>query len=1531
MGRLLFIFLLSVCGLLSLVDRGSAADVCVPSAAGPDLRILPLGASITWGLRSTDGNGYRKALRDQLRYKGFEVNMVGSRANGTMVDNDVEGTSGDTIAMVTEKAANSVGYKPNTIPLAGDRMRNLIMSLVNSEDMANTLIVLSTLLPSLDANTAKYVPTVNEQYRNLVKTLSGEGVNIVLADLNPLEGHPNHGWMSLPGDFHKDGTHPNDEGYRKLAMLWYDAIEKANWNGLIPWPAPVDDLDNKGAGSGEDDGIYHHDSESAVKIMSFWNRDKGAGDISHRIFFARLYVDSVDDIVIWDKLEGKVLYQVWVNSAGGDFSNEAGFSLAGHMDVHDSCNPAGVHWVDINGDGLDDFVCIGLDGNAFASVNNGDGTKSTPPTFKYLGKWKQNEDYPQAQVRVGDVDGDGRADYCVLEKNGDMRCWRNGWINDVPKYWQPLGKRFNGKGMGNLAGVRLEDINGDGRADWLWVDDDGATTTYTNSRSCKRGKEGDGLNIAWRQGFRKGASSGPTHPGLEGQKDPVRGNIHFARVWGSAQDFGLESRKDYVWIKPIAVLQTYYYEFWAFKNVGSGATKIKADGNRYCNMMGHDDGRMDYVWILSKGDMRLYPNKGLSPDEFSKGGQSFWGPNKIIFDPKSVFGKDLDRRDLHLADFDGDGVCDIIWSDPDQNNQLHVWRNRIKEAGDFNWAHQLVNGPRCTEKRGAGFFDRPVHMADITGNGKADYLCDHKDQIKFAEDRDRANLHWADVNGDGRADLIHTNKFNGDGTVWYNRGEKDIGGSSFHWVRVGKAYSGSVAGSCTYYPDLNGDGTADMHSITDSLKNTATTYYNGCGNKDSVGDDGDIEYPDLPLLPDVGTGTGSGGDGDGEGDGIGGGDGGHSGDSDFYFSEFGYAIEMAKEAQKSPSNDGYANTFFSSNVVADMFDSKAKELFGRVASMLSDKSISITCDANAVMCQTADKHVLVGMDGVNKQMNVCPEFLTHSDFAPTADRLDQCDSLDLRRVLRTGAAVIFHEVLHTSYAMSGEQDGGETAKDYAYGYWPSVALARGTFNRGCTEYGELANTAGRPLCGDSSNKEGICDADLSRLNADSWTIVAAALYFGAHCQKTIPRPSDTASGTTCPDYSAEIAFDSWSRLGAQGYAHFGDSYGAGLGTGITSHDACYVGSNSYGNLISRTFRGEDLKYHNWACSGDTTVELDSKISDWIAHPKSTDPDPKDTKLITLSIGGNDVFFSELVKACVFTMGMAVGRPLYSKEGYRTDCENVEAKAITHMKDTGSSGLPARLSAVYKRIMSNAASDAHLYVTGYSGFFNHDTDACDSTTFYPFPVSLIPESVGDLVYLTKGLRRELNNLVDNLNTVIRDTIATVNSDLGSERIHFVDVQSSFDGHRWCEEGVVEPDSTSTGQSWFFLSGWDDVAGNVNGNLVSRDTIESRDYNFLVEQGSLNLPDSDTCDPNGTDLYGSYKCEIAKLVDADPGGELANMVSEANSDLSGLVFDMNNLAPFIPTVIKTFHPRSAGMAAYRDAVFAKMREVEQFPNF
>lgn len=51
------------------------------------IRLMPLGASITNGYLSTDHNGYRDWIRQQLRYEGWEVEMVGSLRNGTMVDN----------------------------------------------------------------------------------------------------------------------------------------------------------------------------------------------------------------------------------------------------------------------------------------------------------------------------------------------------------------------------------------------------------------------------------------------------------------------------------------------------------------------------------------------------------------------------------------------------------------------------------------------------------------------------------------------------------------------------------------------------------------------------------------------------------------------------------------------------------------------------------------------------------------------------------------------------------------------------------------------------------------------------------------------------------------------------------------------------------------------------------------------------------------------------------------------------------------------------------------------------------------------------------------------------------------------------------------------------------------------------------------------------------------------------------------------------------------------------------------------------
>ena len=83
---------------------------------------------------------------------------------------------------------------------------------------------------------------------------------------------------------------------------------------------------------------------------------------------------------------------------------------------------------------------------------------------------------------------------------------------------------------------------------------------------------------------------------------------------------------------------------------------------------------MDYVWTLSTGVMTVYPNLGKKSMNNDEG--SFWGPSAEIWSSQKLIGRQLDRRDLHLVDWDNDGACDIVWTDPDNNNRVSVWLNR---------------------------------------------------------------------------------------------------------------------------------------------------------------------------------------------------------------------------------------------------------------------------------------------------------------------------------------------------------------------------------------------------------------------------------------------------------------------------------------------------------------------------------------------------------------------------------------------------------------------------------------------------------------------------------------------------------------------------------------------------------------------------------------------------------------------------------------------------------------------------------------
>ncbi|KAL9572343.1 hypothetical protein ACKAV7_003544 [Fusarium commune] len=821
--------------------------------AKPALRIMPLGASIVSGVGSSTGNGFRKPLRDQLRFKGWLVDMVGSKQNGNMTDRDFEATPGYTIDQVRKAASNSYGYKPNVVLMnvgtndanaglvdgAGRRLEALLNDLWSADGMSKTFVVVSSVIRRGDVKAEKNRKEINEQYKKLVTRLQSLGKPINYVDID------------IPLNLLVDKIHPNDAGHKKMAIKFWYAIEWAYRSGLIveasefsaiagntcekkPGQAQYGGVTQKG--SGEDDGIYYHKSQKMGTIWSYTSDyDNG------QWFFARLYGSKYDDLISWQYANEKLSFATWKNNGGGKFAKVA------DLDTKLFCNPRGIWWVDINADGYDDFLCVSPNGDTLASINNRDGIPTRPPTFKKIGMIKGHVGYAQNRVRWGDIDGDGRADYMIIDNGGNVRAWRNSGTSDTPT-WQPLGLRFSAKGMGDIRGVRFEDINGDGRDDWLWVNETGATTTWTNSRSCKKGKPGDGLNVAWRQGFWKGASSGPTHAGVGATN---RSRIHFARIYGEA-GFGLLPKADYVYLQSTKQSNgKFKFDMRVWKNTGGGSTKLKADGNKYCNMHGHADGRQDFVWTRSSGKMMVWPNLGKK--SVRGGDDYFWGLPKELWRP----GRNLDRRDLHLVDWNDDGACDIAWVDPDNNNKVSVWLNNYKKTGEFTWTYLADPAPalNCPEKRGVGIHDLPVRFADISNNNMSDYICIQPDgrfygwthnsdgswerieQFKKAEGIDRANIRFGNVNGRGGDDLIWVDKYTGDATVYINRGKMNTGGSNWWFLKSGKQYLGSWAGTCQYFPDLDGDGRADLHSIMSTFTNRGETFFNRCGLTDAVGDD----------------------------------------------------------------------------------------------------------------------------------------------------------------------------------------------------------------------------------------------------------------------------------------------------------------------------------------------------------------------------------------------------------------------------------------------------------------------------------------------------------------------------------------------------------------------------------------------------------------------------------------------------------------------------------------------------------------------
>lgn len=228
------------------------------------------------------------------------------------------------------------------------------------------------------------------------------------------------------------------------------------------------------------------------------------------------------------------------------------------------------------------------------------------------------------------------------------------------------------------------------------------------------------------------------------------------------------------------------------------------------------------------------------------------------------------------------------------------------------------------------------------------------------------------------------------------------------------------------------------------------------------------------------------------------------------------------------------------------------------------------------------------------------------------------------------------------------------------------------------------------------------------------------------------------------------------------YAALGDSYAAGAGAGVPQSFRCGLYSDAYPVQVAHHSRLNvaDADFANLACGG---AACRSVLYDQVPHIGNAD-------LVSITVGGNEVDFFVVVNECIYHW-----HPFSTCEAAVVQSRKlIEAPALRNHFEALVAGASQRLK-----------PGARLLVTGYARFFNDQTEMCDHATF---------SRTRPLDYLTTQKRKTLNQLVVMINDVIRAAVEVHGAT-------YVDIDAVFHGHRFCEDGVHEPDLERP-ETWFF---------------------------------------------------------------------------------------------------------------------------------
>lgn len=216
------------------------------------LDIMPMGASLVYGLESDDGNGFRLGLENLLENNGSSVTFLGTQESGSMSQNHHEAYLAITIDKFASKISNSGAFtlsptpdiillmlgvndcwymSSETHPEDSDptldkrttdgkytalRFSNLLATLHAA--FPDTLVLASELTRNTNEWQDKCIRGFNAYFPTVIGNATSQGQRIRYVSM----------YDAVPVDMmREDGTHPNDDGYRLIAQRWFEGLEEA--------------------------------------------------------------------------------------------------------------------------------------------------------------------------------------------------------------------------------------------------------------------------------------------------------------------------------------------------------------------------------------------------------------------------------------------------------------------------------------------------------------------------------------------------------------------------------------------------------------------------------------------------------------------------------------------------------------------------------------------------------------------------------------------------------------------------------------------------------------------------------------------------------------------------------------------------------------------------------------------------------------------------------------------------------------------------------------------------------------------------------------------------------------------------------------------------------------------------------------------------------------------------------------------------------------------------------------------------------